>query len=31
MNLGAVGAIAGVLIVILAAVYVWLVLNDQAD
>ena len=31
MNLAAVGAVAGVLIVILAAIYVWLVRNDQTD
>jgi len=31
MNLGTVGAVAGVVIVILAALYIWLVRNDQAD
>jgi hypothetical protein len=31
MNLGSVGAVAGVVIIILAALYIWLVRNDQAN
>jgi len=31
MNLGSVGAVVGVVIIILAALYIWLVRNDQAD
>jgi hypothetical protein len=31
MNLGSVGVVAGIVIIILAAVYIWLVRNDQSD
>jgi hypothetical protein len=31
MNAGSVAAVVGVVIIILAAVYIWLVRNDQAD
>jgi hypothetical protein len=31
MNLGSVGAVVGVVIIILAALYIWLVRNDESD
>ena len=31
MNLGSLGAVAGVVIIVLAALYIWLVRRDQAD
>jgi len=31
MNVGGVGAVVGVLIIILAAVYIWMVRHDQGD
>ena len=31
MNLGSVGVVAGIVIILLAALYIWLVRNDQSD